>query len=63
MKELLNKLGSGRLFLTIVCGLAFLHCAVNKTITPEAIVSILSMVFISYFQRQDRPNGGTNGQK
>jgi hypothetical protein len=51
------KILSGRFILTVVCAFVFAYCAVNKTIPVDATVAILSMVFISYFQRQDRTNG------
>jgi hypothetical protein len=55
------KLLSGRYILTLVCALVFGICAINKIIPVDAVVSIITMVFISYFQRQDRgqQNGGT----
>lgn len=58
MKE---KLLSGRLFLTIICGVVFAYGAITKLIPPDAVVSIVSMVFISYFNRHDRKpeEGGT----
>ena len=56
---MLNKLLSGRYFLTVICGLAFCYAMIKQTLPAEAIVSIITMVFISYFQRSDRkPNGG-----
>ncbi len=51
---MIDKLLSGRLILTIICGLVFAYVAVAKIVPPDAIISILTMVFISYFQRQDR---------
>ena len=47
-----EKLLSGRWILTVVCGGVFAYCAVAGKLTPEAIASILSMVFVSYFNRQ-----------
>jgi len=61
MKELLSKFGSGRLFLTIICGISFLYCVTHKILTAESITSIITMVFVSYFQRPDRTQQG--GQK
>ena len=50
----LDKLLSGRWILTVICGLIFAYGAINKIIPPDAVVSIVSMVFISYFNRHDR---------
>jgi len=61
LKNILNKLGSGRLFLTIVAGVVFAWCSLHKILEAQAISAIISMVFISYFQRSDRGNG--NGPK
>ncbi len=61
MKEILKKIvdqfTSGRYILTIICGVVFAYCAWKRVLTAEAITAIISMVFISYFQRQDRGNG------
>jgi len=51
---MLNKLLSGRFFLTIVCGVVFAYVAMKKIIPPEAVVTIITMVFVSYFDRKDR---------
>jgi len=54
---MINKLLSGRFILTVVCALVFGICAIKKIMPVDAIVSIITMVFISYFQRQDRTQG------
>ena len=54
-----SKLLSGRFMLTTVCAAVFGYCSIAKIIPVDAIVSIITMVFISYFQRQDR--GKENG--
>lgn len=51
---MITKLLSGRFILTITCSIVFAYCAYAKIIPTDAIVSILTMVFISYFQRKDR---------
>lgn len=53
-----NKALSGRYFLTIACGVAFLYATYKGTLSPEAITGIITMVFVSYFERKDRTNGG-----
>jgi hypothetical protein len=50
----MNKFLSGRFILTVVCALVFGYCAISKILPIDAVVSIITMVFISYFQRQDR---------
>ena len=49
-----NKLLSGRFVLTVISGVVFIYATVNKLLEAQAISAILSMVFISYFQRADR---------
>lgn len=58
LKHILSKLSSGRWLLTLIGGGVFAyatHCRILKT---ETIAAILTMIFISYFQRNDRKNGG-----
>ena len=55
---MIEKILSGRLFLTVVCGLVFSICAIKGKIPVDAIVSIITMVFVSYFNRNDRPTSG-----
>lgn len=50
----MNKLLSGRFILTVVGAVVFGICAITKTIPVDATVSILTMIFVSYFQRTDR---------
>jgi len=61
VKELLlNKLLSGRYYLTLVGGVVFILCVINKTLEPQATSAILTAIFMSYFQRSDRTtNGGS----
>jgi hypothetical protein len=49
-------LGSGRYFLTLMSGIAFLFCVWKRLLTPGEIATILTMVFTLYFTRSDRPN-------
>lgn len=51
----MSKLLSGRWVLTVVCGFVFAYLSIKKALPPDAVVSILTMVFVSYFQRNDRP--------
>ena len=59
--KLLSQITSGRFILTVICGVVFAYATIAKIIPPDAVISILTMVFISYFQRTDRKpeeNGG-----
>ena len=56
-KVIIDKLISGRYFLTVVSGAVFAYATYAKILTPETIATIITAVFISYFQRQDRSNG------
>ncbi len=53
-----EKLLSGRLWLTLISGFVFAYCSVTKTLTADVIATILTAVFMSYFQRSDRNGGG-----
>lgn len=55
-----DKLFSGRWILTVISGGAFLYMVMNKTMPPEAASAIISMVFVSYFNRKQVENEGTN---
>ena len=55
MKE---KLLSGRFWLTIICGLVFAYAVYSKIMPPEAVASIVTMVFSNYFMKGDRNGGG-----
>ena len=56
----LSRILSGRYILTLICGCVFAYCSITKIMPVDATISIVSMVFISYFNRSDRPkeNGG-----
>ena len=54
MNPVIDKLTSGRLWLTIIAGIVFAYCSINKTLNAECIASIVTAVFLSYFQRSDR---------
>jgi len=50
----LAKFSSGKFWLTIISGIVFAWCAMRHVLNSEAISAILSMVFISYFQKSDK---------
>ena len=53
-----SKLSSGKFLLTLICGFVFAYVSIRKIIPPDAVVPILAMVFISYFQKNPEPNSG-----
>ena len=57
-KEIYEKLLSGRYYLTLVGGIAFLYCAWKRVLEPQAIATIITMVFINYFQRDRSKENG-----
>ena len=60
LKVKMSKIFSGRLWLTIITGIVFAYCSITKILNAECISAIVSMVFISYFQRGDRNGSNTN---
>ncbi len=51
LTHLFTKMSSGRWILTVICGLVFAYTAINKIIPVDAVVSILTMVFVNYFNK------------
>ena len=47
---------SGRKFLTVLAGLVFVYTSIEGIIDAQAISAIISMVFISYFQKERKEN-------
>jgi len=58
INKIIDKLLSGRFWLTIMAGLAFMYSVYAKILPSEAVASIITMVFVSYFERQDRTKKG-----
>ena len=54
IQKCLDKLFSGRFILTCVCAAVFAYVSAKGIIPAEAIIVILTVVFQSYFDRQDR---------
>ena len=52
------KITSGKFWLTIICGFVFAYVSIKKIIPPDAVIAILTMVFISYFTKPKQENGG-----
>jgi hypothetical protein len=53
-EQIIEKVTSGRFILTVIGGAVFTYSVCSKILPSEATASILTMVFISYFQRHDR---------
>ena len=63
MKELIiDKIFSGRFLLTLACAIVFAYCAVRKILPVDATISIITMVFIAYFNRNDRQKNSGDDQ-
>lgn len=50
----IEKLLSGRYYLTLVGGIVFAYAVWQKVLEPQATSAILTAIFMSYFQRSDR---------
>ena len=50
------KFTSGKFWLTIIAGLVFAYASVRGLLDKDAIGIIVTMVFVSYFQKSE--NGG-----
>jgi len=55
-----NHMLSGKFWLTIISGVVFAYCAWKGTLSGEAVSAIVSMVFISYFQKGVNANNKPN---
>ena len=62
MNFIVQKLISGRLFLTICAGIVFVYASFTKVLSPAEIVGVIMFVFTAYFSRNDRQKqkGGEN---
>jgi len=52
-----NKLFSGKYFLVICSGIAFLYATWAKVLDPPVVAAIVTMVFSNYFNKKNG-NGG-----
>ena len=55
-EHIFNKISSGRWILTVIGGGVFAYVAITGMLPKEATASILTAIFMSYFQRSDRSN-------
>jgi len=56
-KEMIDKLLSRRLWLTVIAGAVFAYATAANIINADVVGTVIVMVFTLYFQRNDR-NGG-----
>jgi len=49
----MNKLLSGRYFLTICAGVTFVYATWAKILPAEAVASIISVVVMAYFSKKE----------
>lgn len=56
--KITEKLTSGRFWLTIIAGITFAYATYSKILPAEAVSAIVTMVFVSYFDRSDRKKNG-----
>lgn len=54
LEKIVSKLFSGKFILTVIAGFVFAYSVVAKILPPEATASILSMIFVSYFNRKGK---------
>ena len=59
--ETCDKLLSGRLWLTIISGLVFAYSVYARILNAEATGAIITMVFVSYFNRDKTEDNKKNG--
>jgi len=52
-----EKILSGRFYLTVISGIVFAYAVYTGKLNAEATATIVTMVFVSYFQR-DRTKEG-----
>lgn len=52
--KIIDKLLSGRYFLTVIGGIVFLYAVIYKLLPSEAVAAIITAIFMSYFNRNDR---------
>lgn len=63
VKTILEKVTSGRWFMTVCAGITFVWCAVKGLIDSPAVTAIISSVITAYFHRTDRTPKDKNQQQ
>ena len=62
-KEVIAKATSGRFWLTIITGVVFAYAVWKRIINAEATVTIITLVFMNYFQRDKKTEENGKEQK
>jgi len=58
-EKIIGKVTSGRFWLTIITGFVFAYAVRKGILNSEATATIITMVFVAYFQRdRSKKNGG-----
>jgi len=52
-EEIVKKILSGKFLLTIIAGVVFAYAVITKMLEATEIATILTMVFVSYFQKKE----------
>ena len=60
--KVIEKATSGRFWLTIISGFVFAYAVWKRILPAEATATIITMVFINYFQR-DKKQNNEGGQR
>ena len=57
--KVVSKISSGKWVLTVISGVVFAYATFKGILSAEAVASIVSMVFVSYFNKKDDYDGNT----
>lgn len=60
VERIIDKLLSGRLWITLCAGIVFVYCSVKGILTPETIAVLVTAVIKDYFTRPDRGSNGNS---
>ena len=55
-QEIIDKISSGKFWLTIICGVVFAYCAMKKILPEDKVMEIILIVVYAYFTKQ-KENG------
>ncbi len=53
----IEKLSSGKFWLTIICGVVFAYCSIRGILSQDKIMEVILIVIYAYFTKQ-KENGG-----
>lgn len=52
-----SKFTSGKFWLTIICGLVFAYCSINKILPQDKVYDVILVVVYAYFTKNSIQNG------